>query len=44
MELARSTGSAYDLLGKIKSIDVNPVDYKIHQNAEPESENHKAFG
>lgn len=38
------TASGCDLLVQVKSIAVNPVDYKIRQNAEPMSDKYKVFG
>ena len=44
IELPQPTASGYDLLVHIKSIAVNPVDYKIRQNAAPEEGEYKVLG
>ena len=44
IELPQPTASGYDLLIRVKSIAVNPVDCKIRKNVEPESGHHKVLG
>jgi len=44
IELPTPTASGHDLLVKVKSIAVNPVDYKIRQNVEAENEQYKVLG
>ena len=44
IELPQPTASGFDLLVRVKSIAVNPVDCKIRQNVEPESGQHKVLG
>ena len=44
IELPQPTASGRDLLVRVKSIAVNPVDYKIRQNAEPMSNKYKVLG
>ena len=41
IELPQPTASDHDLLVKIKSIAVNPVDCKIRQNVSPEGDEFK---
>lgn len=44
IELPQPKASGFDLLVRVKSIAVNPVDCKIRQNVEPESGQHKVLG
>jgi zinc-binding alcohol dehydrogenase family protein len=44
IELPQPKASGHDLLVKVKSIAVNPVDYKIRQNVSPENDKHKVLG
>lgn len=44
IELPQPIASGYDLLVKVTSIAVNPVDYKIRQNAAPEKGEYKVLG
>ncbi|MBA6327842.1 zinc-binding alcohol dehydrogenase family protein [Colwellia sp. MB02u-6] len=44
IELPQPTASGVDLLVKVSSIAVNPVDYKIRQNAAPEEGEYKVLG
>jgi zinc-binding alcohol dehydrogenase family protein len=44
IELPQPTASDHDLLVRIKSIAVNPVDCKIRQNVSPEGEKFKVLG
>ncbi|WP_076419850.1 zinc-binding alcohol dehydrogenase family protein [Colwellia sp. UCD-KL20] len=44
IELAKPTATGYDLLIKVKAIAVNPVDFKIRQNAAPTDGNYKVIG
>ena len=44
IELPQPTASGFDLLVRVKSIAVNPVDCKIRQNVEPENGEHKVLG
>lgn len=44
IELPQPTASGYDLLVRVKSIAVNPVDYKIRQNIAPEGGEYKVIG
>lgn len=44
IELAKPTATGNDLLIKVKAIAVNPVDYKIRQNAAPTDDNYKVIG
>lgn len=44
IELPQPVASGHDLLIKVKSVAVNPVDTKIRQNMAPEDGNHKVIG
>jgi len=44
IELPQPKASGHDLLVQVKSIAVNPVDYKIRQNVEPDKEQYKVLG
>jgi zinc-binding alcohol dehydrogenase family protein len=44
IELPQPTASGYDLLVSVKSVAVNPVDYKIRQNVEPATDEYKVLG
>jgi zinc-binding alcohol dehydrogenase family protein len=44
IELAQPAATGFDILVRIKSISVNPVDYKIRQNVMPEDDKHKVLG
>lgn len=44
IELPQPTASGHDLLVKVKSIAVNPVDFKIRQNVAPEGHEYKVIG
>ncbi len=44
VELAQPVAIGHDLLVAIKTIAVNPVDYKIRQNIEPEPDAYKVLG
>lgn len=44
IELPQPTASGHDLLVQIKSIAVNPVDYKIRQNVEANEGEYKVLG
>ncbi|MDX2368466.1 MAG: zinc-binding alcohol dehydrogenase family protein [Colwellia sp.] len=44
IELPKPTASGHDLLVRIKSIAVNPVDCKIRQNVAPECDEYKVLG
>ncbi|WP_114327570.1 zinc-binding alcohol dehydrogenase family protein [Candidatus Colwellia aromaticivorans] len=44
IELPQPTASGHDLLVRIKSIAVNPVDCKIRQNVVPEGDDYKVLG
>ncbi len=44
IELPQPRASGHDLLVRIKSIAVNPVDYKIRQNVVPEGDKYKVLG
>jgi len=44
IELPQPKASGHDLLVRIKSIAVNPVDYKIRQNVAPEENKYKVLG
>jgi len=44
IELPQPTASGHDLLVRIKSIAVNPIDYKIRQNVAPEENDYKIIG
>jgi len=44
IELPQPTAAGYDLLVQVKSIAVNPVDYKIRQNVEPQGDKYKVLG
>ncbi|MDO6711554.1 zinc-binding alcohol dehydrogenase family protein [Aliiglaciecola sp. 2_MG-2023] len=44
IELPQPTASGHDLLVSVKSIAVNPVDYKIRQNVTPEADAYKVLG
>ena len=44
IELPQPIASGHDLLVRIKTIAVNPVDYKIRQNVEPEPDQYKVLG
>ncbi|MDX2368741.1 MAG: zinc-binding alcohol dehydrogenase family protein [Colwellia sp.] len=44
IELPQPTASGHDLLVRIKSIAVNPVDCKIRQNVAPEGNEYKVLG
>lgn len=44
IELPQPTASGHDLLVRISSIAVNPVDCKIRKNVAPEGDNYKVIG
>ncbi|SFD25913.1 zinc-binding alcohol dehydrogenase family protein [Pseudoalteromonas denitrificans] len=44
IELPQPKASGYDLLVRVKSIAVNPVDYKIRQNVKPKENEYKVLG
>ncbi|WP_159822082.1 zinc-binding alcohol dehydrogenase family protein [Colwellia sp. 20A7] len=44
IEMQQPTASGHDLLVRVKSIAVNPVDCKIRQNAAPEANEYKIIG
>ncbi|MEP4891813.1 MAG: zinc-binding alcohol dehydrogenase family protein [Aliiglaciecola sp.] len=44
IELPKPSASGHDLLVQVKSIAVNPVDYKIRQNVEPDNGGYKVIG
>jgi zinc-binding alcohol dehydrogenase family protein len=44
IELPQPMASGHDLLVRIKSIAVNPVDYKIRQNVAPQADKYKVLG
>ena len=44
IELPQPIAASHDLLVRIKTIAVNPVDFKIRQNVEPESGEYKVLG
>ncbi|MEW6999075.1 zinc-binding alcohol dehydrogenase family protein [Colwelliaceae bacterium BS250] len=44
IELPQPSASGHDLLVRVKSIAVNPVDYKIRQNVAPVSNEYKVLG
>ncbi|MGJ8680651.1 zinc-binding alcohol dehydrogenase family protein, partial [Paraglaciecola sp.] len=44
IELPQPKASGHDLLVRVKSVAVNPVDYKIRQNFEPEEGQYKVLG
>lgn len=44
IELPQPTASGHDLLVKVKSIAVNPVDFKIRQNVAPQGDGYKVIG
>jgi len=44
IELPQPTASGHDLLVRVKSIAVNPVDFKIRQNVAPEGDEYKVIG
>jgi zinc-binding alcohol dehydrogenase family protein len=44
IELSKPSASGHDLLVKVLSIAVNPVDYKVRQNVEPENGQYKVIG
>ena len=44
IELPQPKASGHDLLVQVKSIAVNPVDYKIRQNVEPDKGQYKVLG
>jgi zinc-binding alcohol dehydrogenase family protein len=44
IELPQPTASGHDLLVRVKSIAVNPVDCKIRKNVEPKGEQYKVLG
>lgn len=44
IELPKPTASGYDLLVRVKSIAVNPVDFKIRQNVAPKRDEYKVLG
>jgi zinc-binding alcohol dehydrogenase family protein len=44
IELPQPTASGYDLLVRVLSVAVNPVDFKIRENVTPEHDEHKVLG
>lgn len=44
IDLPQPSASGFDILVRVKSIAVNPVDYKIRQNVIPESNEYKVLG
>jgi len=44
IELPQPTASGHDLLVRVKSIAVNPVDFKIRQNVAPQDDEYKVIG
>lgn len=44
IELPRPIAHGHDLLVRVKTVAVNPVDYKIRQNVEPEAGQYKVLG
>ncbi|MBQ4863253.1 zinc-binding alcohol dehydrogenase family protein [Pseudoalteromonas sp. MMG013] len=44
IELPKPSASGHDLLVQVKSIAVNPVDYKIRQNVAPDNGEYKVIG
>jgi len=44
IELPQPTASGHDLLVRVKSIAVNPVDFKIRQNVAPQGDEYKVIG
>jgi len=44
IELPQPTASGHDLLVQVKSIAVNPVDFKIRQNVAPQGDEYKVIG
>lgn len=44
IELPQPIASGHDLLVRVKSIAVNPVDYKVRQNVEPDKGEYKVLG
>jgi zinc-binding alcohol dehydrogenase family protein len=44
IEIPQPTASGYDLLVRVKSIAVNPVDCKIRQNVAPNTDEYKVIG
>jgi len=44
IELPQPIAKGHDLLVSVKTIAVNPVDYKIRENVEPEPNEHKVLG
>lgn len=44
IELPQPTASGYDLLVRVLSIAVNPVDFKIRENVTPEHDEYKVLG
>jgi len=44
IEMQKPTASGHDLLVRVKSIAVNPVDCKIRQNVAPEADEYKVIG
>lgn len=44
IELPQPIAQGHDLLVRVKTVAVNPVDYKIRQNVEPEAGQYKVLG
>lgn len=44
IDIDQPIATGHDLLVKIQAVAVNPVDYKIRQNAAPEGDSHKVIG